>query len=162
MTYSDEEIRRQLQLGEDSHWEFKAIQFTGNRPRSPRRDDLADEIAAFANAIGGVLLCGVTDDGEVEGMSREQIVVLDSFLVETSTDSIAPAVRIRTTHRQLDGRLLLVVDVPEGDAQHEPPRDGLNKSVDCSSTHRKLSRADGLFRVSLGEATFASAARSEG
>ena len=29
------------------------------------------------------------------------------------------------------------------------PRDGLNKSVDCSSTHRKLSRADGLFRVSL-------------
>ena len=29
-------------------------------------------------------------------------------------------------------------------------RDGLNKSVDCSSTHRKLSRADGLFRVSLG------------
>ena len=29
-------------------------------------------------------------------------------------------------------------------------RNGLNKSVDCSSTHRKLSRADGLFRVSLG------------
>ena len=29
------------------------------------------------------------------------------------------------------------------------PMDGLNKSVDCSSTHRKLSRADGLFRVSL-------------
>ena len=29
-------------------------------------------------------------------------------------------------------------------------RDGLNKSVDCSYTHRKLSRADGLFRVSLG------------
>ena len=29
-------------------------------------------------------------------------------------------------------------------------RDGLNKSVDCNSTHRKLSRADGLFRVSLG------------
>ena len=28
-------------------------------------------------------------------------------------------------------------------------RDGLNKSVDCGSTHRKLSRADGLFRVSL-------------
>ena len=28
-------------------------------------------------------------------------------------------------------------------------RDGLNKSVDYSSTHRKLSRADGLFRVSL-------------
>ena len=32
---------------------------------------------------------------------------------------------------------------------NEDVRDGLNKSVDCSSTHRKLSRADGLFRVSL-------------
>ena len=30
-------------------------------------------------------------------------------------------------------------------------RDGLNKSVDRSSTHRKLSRAAGLFRVSLEE-----------
>ena len=28
-------------------------------------------------------------------------------------------------------------------------KDGLNKSVDCSSTHRELSRAGGLFRVSL-------------
>ena len=121
MTYSDEEVRRQLQLGEDSNWEFKAVEFAGNVPKSPRRDDFADEIAAFANADGGVLLCGVTDDGEVQGMSREQIVALDSRLVETSTDSIKPAVRIRTYHRQLDAKLLLVVDVPEGDSQHDSP-----------------------------------------
>ena len=44
--YSDEEIRSQLRLAEDSSWEFKAIEFAGNRPRSPNRDDLADEIAA--------------------------------------------------------------------------------------------------------------------
>ena len=121
MAYSDEEIRRQLQLGEDSNWEFKAVEFAGNVPRSPRRDDWADEIAAFANADGGVLLCGVTDDGEIQGMSREQIVALDSLLVEASNDSIRPAVRIRTYHKQLDDRLLLVVDVPEGDSQHESP-----------------------------------------
>ena len=121
MTYSDEEIRRQLQLAEDSHWEFKAVQFAGNRPRSPSREDLADEIAAFANADGGVLLCGVTDDGEVQGMSREQIVALDSLLVEISTDSIRPAVRIRTYHRQLDGRPFMLVEIPEGDSQHDSP-----------------------------------------
>ncbi len=46
MTYSEGEIRRQLSLGEDSHWEFKQIEFVGSRPRSPMRDDLADEIAA--------------------------------------------------------------------------------------------------------------------
>ena len=58
MTYSEGEIRRQLSLGEDSHWEFKEIKFAGSRPRSPRRNDLADEIAAFANADGGALLWG--------------------------------------------------------------------------------------------------------
>ena len=121
MTYSDEGIRRQLQLGEDSMWEFKAVEFAGNRPRSPSRDDLADEIGAFANAEGGVLLCGVTDDGQVQGMSREQIVALDATLVELSTDSIRPSVRIRTYHKELDSRLLLVVDVPEGDSQHDSP-----------------------------------------
>ena len=121
MTYSDEEIRHQLQLGEDSNWEFKAVEFAGNRPRSPSREDLADEIAAFANADGGVLLCGVTDDGEVQDMSREQIVELDSLLVEVSTDSIRPAVRIRTYHRQLDGRPFMLVEIPEGDSQHDSP-----------------------------------------
>ncbi len=109
MDYSEGEIRRQLNLGEDSHWEFKQIEFTGSRPRSPRRDDLADDIAAFANADGGVLLCGITDAGEVQGMSREQIIELDSLLVEVSSDAIGPAVRIRTHHEQLDGERLLLV-----------------------------------------------------
>ena len=35
-----------------------------------------------------------------------------------------------------------------GSARGQPPV-SRNKSVDCSSTHRELSRADGLFRVSL-------------
>ena len=70
MNFSDEDIRRQMRLGEDSHWEFKEIEFAGNVPRSPRRDDLADELAAFANADGGVVLCGITHSGDVQGMSR--------------------------------------------------------------------------------------------
>ena len=46
----DEDIRRQLRLGEDSGWEFKEIVFAGDMPTSPRRGDLADELGAFANA----------------------------------------------------------------------------------------------------------------
>ena len=61
----------------------------------------ADEIAAFANADGGVLLCGITDAGKVQGVSRAQIVELDSVLIEVSSDVIKPAVRIRTHHAQL-------------------------------------------------------------
>ena len=122
MSYSTEDILRQLRVGEDSAWEFKQVEFTGNRPIRPSRDDWADEIAAFANARGGVLLCGVTDDGEAQGMSREQIVALDALLVEISTDSIKPAVRIHTWHRMLpEGERVLLLEVPESDSQHDSP-----------------------------------------
>ena len=60
MSYSDQQVRRQLDLGGDSRWEFKQIEFAGTRRKSPSRDDLADEVAAFANSGGGTLLCGVT------------------------------------------------------------------------------------------------------
>ena len=121
MSYTDQEIARQLRLGEDSQWEFKQIEFSGSRPKSPSRDDWADEVAAFANTDGGVLLCGVTDAGDIQGMSREQIVGLDSLLVEASTDSIRPAVRISTYHRELDGKRLLLVEVPQSESQHDSP-----------------------------------------
>lgn len=65
MNFSNEEIKRQMRLGEDSHWEFKELVFAGNVPKNPGRNDLADELAAFANTDGGVLLCGVTDSGAV-------------------------------------------------------------------------------------------------
>ena len=99
MAWGDDDIRQRLGLGEDSRWEFKQIEFSGDRPTSPGRGDLADEIAAFANANGGVLLCGVTDDGRVQGMSGPQMAALDHLLVEVSTDGIEPAVRIDIHHR---------------------------------------------------------------
>ena len=119
MTFLDEDIRQQLRLGEDSLWEFKQIEFNGDTPVSPRREDLADEIGAFANASGGVLLCGVADDGRIQGMSRDQMAALDRLLVEVCTDAIEPSLRIDVHHRELDGRAFLLVDVPRGDAVHE-------------------------------------------
>ena len=122
MNYRVEEVESRLRSGEDSGWEFKQVEFAADRPRRPTRGDWADEIAAFANAAGGVLLAGVSDAGLVIGMSRAQIVSLDSLLVEVSTDTIKPPVRIRTHHRELsDGKLVLLVEVPESDSVHESP-----------------------------------------
>ncbi len=120
--YRAEEIENRLRSGEDSDWEFKQLEFSGDRPKSPTRGDWADEIAAFANASGGALLAGVSDDGTVIGMSRGQIANLDTLLVETATDTIKPPVRIRTQHVEIfDGRLVLLVEVPESDYVHESP-----------------------------------------
>ncbi|MCY3994627.1 MAG: ATP-binding protein, partial [Rhodobacter sp.] len=120
--YRTEEIESRLRYGEDSDWEFKQVEFSGDRPKSPTRGDWADEIAAFANVSGGALLAGVSDDGTVIGMSRGQIANLDALLVETATDTIKPPVRIQTHHAEIfDGRLVLLVEVPESDYVHESP-----------------------------------------
>ena len=122
MAVSTDDVRRQLRLGEDSRWEFKQIEFRGDRPVSPRRDDLADELAAFANARGGVLVCGATDGGEVQGMSRGQMNALDRILSDACADSIKPPIDVEITRHELgDGKQLIVVEVSPGEAQHDSP-----------------------------------------
>ena len=122
MNYRVEDIESKLRSSEDSGWEFKQVEFAGDSPKRPTRDDWANEIAAFANAAGGVVLAGVADDGTVIGMSRAQIANLDCVLVEVSTDTIKPPVRIHTHHKELsDGKLVLLAEVPQSDSVHESP-----------------------------------------
>lgn len=144
MKFSDDEIAHQLRQGEDSRWEFKRILFSGDSPTSPDRGDLADEIVAFANANGGVLLCGVTDDGQIQGMTFAQMAALDHLLVEVSTDVIEPPVRIDVRHRAVDGRSLLRVDVPKGDSLHER---GGRSFIRVGASKRKLTGDERLRRA---------------
>ena len=121
MNYTAKEVLDQIEAGEDSRWEFKQVEFAGRKLRSPKRDVLADEIAAFANARGGILVCGVSDNGQVQDLSGDELAALDAALVELSTDSIKPPVRISTQHLTLpDGRVLAAA-VPQGDALHRSP-----------------------------------------
>ncbi len=121
MPYSDDEIRTRLRLGEDSGWEFKEVEFRGDRPARHHRGDWADEVAAFANASGGVLLLGVTDAGDVPGMSRERLDAVEPLAREIARDSIKPATRVEAYRLELDGRSFVLVAVPEGHAQHDSP-----------------------------------------
>lgn len=118
MTISDENIRKHLRLREDGKWEFKSIEFKGNQPSAPTRDNLADEIAAFANGSGGFLVCGVSDIGEIQGLTPEQLSELDKYICEICTDSIKPALTVDLTHRELDGRAFILVEIPQGDDLH--------------------------------------------
>lgn len=141
MTVSDEQIRQQLQLGEDNNWEFKRIEFKGTNPTSPKRSDLADELTAFANADGGILLLGVDDDGSMQGMSRTQLTSVDRLLSELCSDAIEPALRIKIHHRKIDDKAFLLVTVPRGDSVHE--RSG-RAYIRVGSSKRLLLRDESL------------------
>lgn len=141
MNYTIRAILDQIEAREDSRWEFEQVEFAGGKVRSPKRGALADQIAAFANARGGILLCGVTDDGHVQDLSGDELAALDSLLEELSTDSIKPAVRISTQHLTLPAGKVLAVEVPEGDALHRSPG---GSYVRVGGTKREMTTEEGL------------------
>ena len=98
------ELIEKIHLGEDATIEFKR--------ELPRRSNLADEIAAFANARGGVILIGVDDTGEIIGLNRQELGNAEKTVVEICQDSIDPILLIFTEKLRIDGKNLLKIEVP--------------------------------------------------
>ena len=121
MKYPPEELLSRLEAGEDGEWEFKEVRFAGDRLKGPKRNDVADEMAAYTNGGGGVIVFGATDDGGVQGMTRPQMDTLDRVLVEVCTQSIEPPIAVERYRRKLDEKFVLVAAVPKGYAQHDSP-----------------------------------------
>lgn len=91
------ELIYQIRLGEDSAYEFKAVTIHDNRVTRPQRDSVADELAAFANGSGGILLLGVNDrTREVEGIQPEQLDTVELWLTNLASQAIEPPLPIET------------------------------------------------------------------
>ena len=136
-----------VRLGEDSHLELKEVRFRGARFDAPRRDDIADEIAAFANASGGRLVLGVTAQRTPQALTPEQLNQLMTVVGKICTDSIRPpldyeAHRVPTPPARDGG--VLVVDVPAGPTVHRSPggwyrrRGDAKRSMDLDGIRRLL------------------------
>ena len=85
------ELLEKIRLGEDGFLELKEVRFAGGNVRGPTQSVLADEIAAFANTRGGVLLLGV-DDGtrEVLGIPVERLDAVEALVRQACEDSVTP------------------------------------------------------------------------
>ena len=75
---------------------------------------LAAELAAFSNAEGGVILFGVDDDGTLVGLDKAAKRTLDKELSNAANDNVRPSVYPRTEFHTINGKQILVVNVPEG------------------------------------------------
>ena len=85
------ELLEKIRLGEDSFLELKELRFAGGRIRGPTQDDLADELAAFANSRGGVLLLGVHDrTREVLGIPIDRLDAAEALVRQACEDSMKP------------------------------------------------------------------------
>ena len=121
------EFLRKIQLGEDSFLEFKEVFLAGGRIKGPARDQLADELAAFANSSGGVVVLGVSDEPRaVTGSPLEHLDAVERYVSEIASDSIAPSIVPLIEKLELpdaEGRMrpVLKVEVQRGFFVHQSP-----------------------------------------
>lgn len=88
---SIKQLLDKIRLGEDTFLELKGLRFAGRRVSDPRRESLADELAAFANGRGGVCLLGVEDEErEIVGIPIDRLDAVEDFVREICSDSLEP------------------------------------------------------------------------
>ena len=104
MFYTVTELIEKIMLGEDSTIEFKR--------EMPHRDNMADEIAAFANDKGGVILIGVDNNRVIIGLEQPELDRVENTIVEICRDTIEPTVRIFTEKLRIDDKNILKIVVP--------------------------------------------------
>ncbi|MBL8899700.1 MAG: putative DNA binding domain-containing protein [Planctomycetes bacterium] len=137
-----EALLDKIRLGEDSLLECKEMEFAGAKVKAPARGDLADELAAAANAHGCVVVLGVHDKTRaILGIPLEQLDAAESFVRELCHDSIRPPLLARIERLELtpaDGirRAVLRVDVDRSLFVHESPGGYLHR---VGSSKRKMS-----------------------
>ena len=84
------ELLERLRLGEDTFFELKEVRTAGSKIKGPTQDMLADEMAAFANSSGGVLLLGVNDEREVIGIPEKYLEAVEEVIQKACQQSIRP------------------------------------------------------------------------
>ncbi len=92
--------------GETSRVQFKRIM------DSP--DELAKEMVAFCNCLGGQLIIGVEDNGEIIGLSSHNIRKFSSMVGNVASNNIRPPIFVVTQVVTVDEKKVLVVEIPQG------------------------------------------------
>ena len=100
------ELSDVIDRGEDTLNQFKTNFYSV--------DKLAVEICAFANSDGGKLYIGISDSGDMEGISKEDVNRLNQWISSTSSSKIAPPLFVKTEILICDNRRILIIHVPKG------------------------------------------------
>lgn len=95
-----------ISRGEDSKHQFKS--------NISNNQSLAEEIIAFSNTLGGMLIIGVSDDQVVLGLTKEDIQRINLMISDVSSQHIKPAINPNVENIKISDKLIMIVTVPEG------------------------------------------------
>lgn len=122
-----DELMRRIRLGEDSAFELKSVTTEGRRVLAPDRRALADELAAFANSVGGTLILGVDDvTRDIRGIPLRDLDMVEGWVREICTDLLKPALDAVILKLELEDCTakrvpVLRIDVPRSLFVHRSP-----------------------------------------
>ena len=101
-----ENLKKRIYLGEDSYTQFK-VNITNS-------DKLAEELVAFSNAKGGLLIIGVDDKAEIVGLSSDDIRRLNQLIGNVINANITPPIYPLVSIKEINNKKILVIEVDEG------------------------------------------------
>ena len=115
-----EQLLQRIRLGEDSTLELKKLVLRDDgKTIEPHPDGLSDELAALANAKGGLLILGVDDKTrEISGISLAQLDRVEAWLTAICNDRIKPPLDVVSHHVELPDahgvlQPVIVAEVPQ-------------------------------------------------
>jgi predicted HTH transcriptional regulator len=109
---TNDELLRQIQLGEDSLLECKQLFFRHDKVQGPTSEKMADEISAMSNAAGGVIVLGIEDKTrDIVGIDAAQLELTETWLREIMETRLEPPLQAYTLRR---------IELPDGAGALQP------------------------------------------
>ncbi len=101
-----EDLKKRISLGEDSYTQFK-VNITNS-------EKLAEELVAFSNAKGGLLIIGVDDKAEIVGLNSNDIRRLNQLIGNVINANITPPIYPFVSIKEINNKKILVIEIDEG------------------------------------------------
>lgn len=124
------DIIKRISNGEDSYTQFK-VDISNS-------DKLAQELVAFSNARGGVLIIGVDDDGNIIGADTKNIQRINQLIGNVINSHITPPIYPLVKIENISDKKIIVVEIDEGSNKPYSTNGGLYLTK-AGSDKRKIS-----------------------
>ena len=139
------EVIESISRGEDSRTQFKK---SIHNPES-----LAGDLAAFSNSNGGRILVGVDDQGNITGLTSDDIRRLNQLIANTATNNVRPSINPETENLTIGDHLVMVVSVHEGVSKPYCDNNGVFW-VKCGADKRRVISREEIQRLLQGPVSF--------
>lgn len=100
------ELLQIISLGKDSKNQFKE--------KINSSYTLAAEIGAFANSQGGRIIVGVSDEGNVIGLTKEEVAKLNQMISNVCSQKIDPPINAVTENIRYEDKVVVIINIPMG------------------------------------------------